>query len=140
MITAWPTIILRSVLGGSMRGRVASDVPRSPAADTWGAAPAALDSGASLRQIFEEPHHSAPSDPRARVPTRDTPPGFTTALRVTTLVALTGSSLAPAVTVADLASQLAPEGQKAIWFGVAGATTVVLSWRLLSWILKRAVL
>ena len=71
------------------------------------------------------------------MPTRDTPPGFTTALLVTTLGALTGFSLAPAIVVADLASQVAPAGQRAIWFGVAGATTAVLAWRLLSWILQR---
>lgn len=75
--------------------------------------------GASLRQIFEEPHHSAPSDPRARAPTRDAPPGFTTALRVTTLGALTGFSLAPAVTVADR-KPARSSGAEAIWFGCRG--------------------
>jgi hypothetical protein len=38
-----------------------------------------------------------------------------------------GFSLGPAFVVSDLANQLAPEGQRAIWFAVAGATTAVLA-------------
>jgi hypothetical protein len=72
-----------------------------------------------------------------QVPARATPPGFDTALRFTKLGALTGFSVGPAVVAADLASQFAPAGQRAIWFAVTGATTAVLAWRLLSWILKR---
>jgi hypothetical protein len=74
-----------------------------------------------------------------RVPQpHDTPPGFDTALRFTLLGAVSGFSLAPAVVVADLASQLGTPAQKKIWFAFAGATTAVLAWRLLSWITKRA--
>jgi hypothetical protein len=66
-----------------------------------------------------------------------TPPGVRTALRVTTLGALAGISLAPATVVADLASQCAPAEQRAIWYGVAGGTTALLTWRLVRWIAKR---
>jgi hypothetical protein len=71
------------------------------------------------------------------VPPLDTPPRFQFALRLTALGAQTGFALAMALLVADLASQLAPPNQRAVWFGLAGGTAALGFWRMWGWILRR---
>jgi hypothetical protein len=67
----------------------------------------------------------------------DTSPRFKLALRLTALGVQAGFTLSMALVAADIAGQLAPPHQRALWFGLGGGTAALLSWRMWGWILKR---
>jgi hypothetical protein len=71
------------------------------------------------------------------VPSLDTPPRFRLALRLTAFGVQVGFAFSMALVVADLASQLAPPHQRALWFGLAGGTAALGFWKIWGWILSR---
>lgn len=69
----------------------------------------------------------------------DLPPQrFQLALRLTALGAQLGLTVSSSLAAADIASQFAPPSGRAIWFGLAGGSTALASWRVWGWVLKGA--
>jgi hypothetical protein len=66
-----------------------------------------------------------------------TPPRLRFALRLTAFAVQIGFAFSMALVVADLASQLVPPRQRALWFGIAGGTAALGFWRMWGVILKR---
>jgi hypothetical protein len=67
----------------------------------------------------------------------DTPPRFQTALRLTAFGARASFTFTLALVASDIASQLAPPHERALWFGLAGGTAALGFWRMWRWILRR---
>lgn len=67
----------------------------------------------------------------------DEPPRFKTALRLTAWGAQSAFTLALALTIADVASQLAPPHRHGLWFALVGGTAALGFWRMWGWIWKR---
>lgn len=71
------------------------------------------------------------------MPPHDTSPRFRLALRLTVLGVQAGFTFSMALVAADIAGQLVPQHQRALWFGLAGGTTALGFWRMWGWILRR---
>jgi hypothetical protein len=71
------------------------------------------------------------------VPPLDTSPRFKLALRLTALGVQGGFTFSLALVAADIAGQLAPPHQRALWYGLTGGTAALAAWRMWGWILKR---
>ena len=71
------------------------------------------------------------------LPLRNTPPRFRLALRLTARGVQAGFTFSLALVAADIASQLAPPHQGALWFGLGGGTAALAAWRMWGWILRR---
>lgn len=71
------------------------------------------------------------------MPSLDTPFRFRLAFRLTALGARAAFTFSLALVAADLAEQVAPLYQRALWFGLAAGTAALAFRRMWGWILKR---